>query len=67
MSGLTHFDRELGELDKQIVRLGALCGLDLTRDENVMALLRGEIGTERCPQQMRKLFMLLKGLLELRY
>lgn len=67
MSGLEHFDRELGELDKQIVRLGKLCGLDLSHEETVTALLRGEIGPERFPPDVRKLILLLKGLLALRY
>lgn len=67
MSGLEHFDRELGDLDRQIARLGGLFGLDFTQDATVMRVLRGETRAESFSEDMRKTFMLMKGLLELRY
>lgn len=67
MSSMEHFDRELLQLDQQIVRLGLLCGLDMMRDENVTAVLSGKIGPQNISPEMRKSFMLMKGLLELRY
>lgn len=67
MSGLQHFDYELGELDKQIVRLGKLCGLDLSHDANVMSVLEGKVVAESFSIDVRKYFSLLKGLLTLRY
>lgn len=64
MSGTQHFDHELGELDRQIMRLGNLCGFDLTQDATINALLKGllslrymvekqcvdEIGAGQCRQ-----------------
>lgn len=67
MSGIEHFDHELLELDKQIVRLGVLCGLDMTDQEVVMAVLSGKLGVPGDKLDMRKPYMLMKGLLELRY
>lgn len=67
MSELEHFDQELVALDQQIVRLGALCGLDTTHEDVISAILRGDIGPDSLPQTLRKPFMLLKGLLALRY
>ena len=67
MSGAQHFDHELGELDRQIMRLGSLCGFDLSQDKTVNALLNGEISAKNMPEESRKCFMLLKGLLSLRY
>ena len=67
MSGIQHFDHELGELDKQIMRLGNLCGFDLTNDATVNAVLDGEISPEKIPEESRKCFVLLKGLLMLRF
>lgn len=67
MSGMQHFDHELAELDKQIVRLGNLCGLDATQDETVMRVLEGKIPAENFSADLQKYFSLLKGLLTLRY
>lgn len=67
MSGMQHFDHELAELDKQIVRLGNLCGLDATQDETVMRVLEGKILAENFSADLQKYFSLLKGLLTLRY
>ncbi|MGB7815911.1 MAG: hypothetical protein WBL28_06135 [Methylotenera sp.] len=67
MSGMQHFDHELAELDKQIVRLGNLCGLDATKDETVMRVLEGKILAEIFSADLQKYFSLLKGLLTLRY
>jgi hypothetical protein len=67
MSGMQHFDHELAQLDKQIVRLGKLCNLDVTKDETVMRVLEGEILTENFSADLHKYFSLLKGLLTLRY
>lgn len=67
MSGAQHFDHELGELDRQIVRLGSLCGFDLSQDATINALLNGEISAESVPEESRRCFVLLKGLLSLRY
>ncbi len=67
MSGMQHFDHELVELDKQIVRLGKLCGLDLTQDVTAVAVLDGEIKPDSLSEELRKSFVLLKGLLTLRY
>jgi len=67
MSGTQHFDHELGELDRQIMRLGSLCGFDMTQDATVTAVLDGEISPEKIPEESRKCFVLLKGLLTLRY
>ena len=67
MSGLEHFDRELKEIDRQISRLGNLFGLDFTQDATVMAVLQGRPRAEDFPAEMRKSFLLMKGLLELRY
>ena len=67
MSGAQHFDHELGELDRQIMRLGSLCGFDLTQDATINALLNGEISAESIPEESRRCFVLLKGLLSLRY
>ena len=67
MSGMQHFDVELMELDKQIVRLGGLCHLDLTIDATVMDVLKGRIVSENIAMDFRKPFILLKGLLTLRY
>lgn len=67
MSGTQHFDHELVELDKQIVRLGSLCGLDVSQDATAMAVLNGDISPEKIPVELRKTFVLLKGLLTLRY
>lgn len=67
MSGAQHFDHELGELDRQIMRLGSLCGFDLTQDKTVNAVLNGEFSAETLPEESRKCFALLKGLLTLRY
>lgn len=67
MSGAQHFDHELGELDSQIMRLGSLCGFDLSQDATINALLNGEISAESISEESRKCFVLLKGLLTLRY
>lgn len=67
MSGAQHFDHELGELDRQIMRLGSLCGFDLSQDATVNAVLNGEISPESISEQSRRCFVLLKGLLTLRY
>lgn len=67
MSGMQHFDHELAELDKQIVRLGNLCGLDATQDETVMRVLEGKIPAENFSADLQRHFLLLKGLLTLRY
>lgn len=67
MSGMQHFDYELAELDKQIVRLGKLCGFDVTQDATAMAILEGKISSEKLSVELRKTFTLLKGLLTLRY
>ena len=67
MSGAQHFDHELGELDRQIMRLGSLCGFNLSQDKTVNAVLNGEISAETMPEESRKCFVLLKGLLSLRY
>ncbi len=67
MSGAQHFDHELGELDRQIMRLGSLCGFDLSQDATINALLNGEISADNIPQESRRCFVLLKGLLTLRY
>lgn len=67
MSGAQHFDHELGELDRQIMRLGSLCGFDLSKDATINALLNGGISAESIPEESRKCFLLLKGLLTLRY
>ena len=67
MSELEHFDRELAELDKQIVRLGALCGLDPTQQTTITAILGGAVKPEDFAADQRRTFLLLKGLLSLRY
>ncbi len=67
MSGMQHFDHELVELDKQIVRLGKLCGLDVTQDETVMSVLEGKVLAENFSTDLHKYFSLLKGLMTLRY
>ncbi len=67
MSGLEHFDHELVELDRQIVRLGKLCDLDMTNQDVAMAVLSGKLGLPGDKMDVHKPFMLMKGLLELRY
>lgn len=67
MSGIQHFDHELSELDRQIVRLGTLCGFDVAQDHIAMSLLEGEVQPATLPEELRKPFVLLKGLLTLRY
>ena len=67
MSGTQHFDHELAELDRQIVRLGNLCGLDLAQDKTATAVLDGEISPDSVSQECHKSFILMKGLLTLRY
>lgn len=67
MSGIAHFDHELLELDRQIVRLGTICGLDMTDQEVVMRVLSGKLDVPGDKLDVRKPFMLMKGLLELRY
>lgn len=67
MSALEHYDRELAELDQQIVRLGTLCGLDATQPASVDAILGGAIKPSEFAPEQRKIFLLLKGLLALRY
>jgi|GEM_PF-2019949 len=67
MSGMQHFDHELAELDKQIVRLGKLCGFDVTQDTQVLAIIEGKTLPESLDPELRKAFVLLKGLLGLRY
>ena len=67
MSGTQHFDHELAELDKQIVRLGNLCGLNLTQDGTVMRVFEGKILAEIFSAVLHKYFSLRKGLLTLRY
>lgn len=67
MSGLAHFDRELAELDQQIVRLGALCGLDTTEQATITAILGAALKPEDFAPDQRKTFLLLTGLLSLRY
>lgn len=67
MSGTQHFDHELAELDRQIVRLGNLCGFDVTQDAVVTSIMNGEASAENLSVELRKTFALLKGLLTLRY
>ncbi len=67
MSGIEHFDHELLELDRQIVRLGKLCDLDMTDQDTVMNVLSGKLGVPGDKLDVRKPFMLMRGLLELRY
>lgn len=59
MSGVQHFDHELGELDRQIMRLGSLCGFDLTQDATINALLNGEVSADNIPQESHRCFVLL--------
>jgi len=67
MSGMQHFDHELSELDRQIVRLGNLCGFDVAQNHIAMSLLEGGVQPASLPEELRKPFVLLKGLLTLRY
>lgn len=64
---MQHFDHELAELDRQIVRLGNLCGLDMMQDKTVLSVLEDEVRPESFSLEQRKPFLLLKGLLTLRY
>lgn len=66
MSALEHYDSELAELDRQIVRLGTLCGLDATQQATITGILNGSIQPADEAAE-RKMFVLLKGLLALRY
>ena len=67
MSGTQHFDHELAELDRQIVRMGNLCGFDVTQDAVATSVMNGEVSADNLPAELRKTFALLKGLLTLRY
>ncbi|MDD2833134.1 MAG: hypothetical protein PHD12_03865 [Methylotenera sp.] len=67
MSGMQHFDHELVELDRRIVRLGNLCGLDMLQDKTVLSILEDEVKPDHFPPEQRKPFLLPKGLLTLRY
>ncbi|PKO45702.1 MAG: hypothetical protein CVU29_08500 [Betaproteobacteria bacterium HGW-Betaproteobacteria-22] len=67
MSGMQHFDHELTELDRQIVRLGNLCGLDMLQDKTVLSILEDKTKLEHFSKERQKPFLLLKGLLTLRY
>lgn len=40
MSGFEHYDRELAELDHEIRRYAAICGVDLAKRQEVEACLR---------------------------
>jgi hypothetical protein len=48
MSGLDHYDEELAALDKRIGRLALLCGADLSREEVLIHLIKGQF--DACPQ-----------------
>lgn len=48
MSGLDHYEEELTALDKRIARLALLCGADLTREDVLIHLIKGQF--EACPQ-----------------
>ncbi|MFT3930363.1 MAG: hypothetical protein QM709_08720 [Spongiibacteraceae bacterium] len=40
MSGLHNYDSEIHALDERIGRLAILCGVDISRAENVMGLIK---------------------------
>jgi len=40
MSGFEHYDRELAELDHEIRRYAAICGVDLAKRHEIDACLR---------------------------
>lgn len=41
MSGLQHYDEQIEEIDRRIARLALLCGADLSRQEVVVDLIKG--------------------------
>lgn len=65
MTGIQHYDEQIEALDKQIARLALLCGADLSRNEVVIALIKGNyatcnahVGDPKYREELRALLMM---------